>query len=119
MPSANISRKSSNWKSTYLRILTSGPSGRDDWATAVKLIESGYADGKFALDKGRDTYGQVKALIGFNVNIRGQLFADELAEQLHRASWRYRLTQAGVALLGYGMGFASGFGVELAKRAIE
>ncbi|WP_076602654.1 hypothetical protein [Aromatoleum tolulyticum] len=101
-----------------MRILTSGPAGPEDWSSAAKLIESGYADGKYARDKARDTYGEVKKLIEFSVNIRGQLFADELAEQLHRTSWRYRLMQACLALLGYGMGFASGLGVELAKQAV-
>lgn len=119
MPSANISRKSSKWKSTYLRILTSGPADESDWPSAVKLIQSGYAEGRYNLSKERETFGDVRVLIGFNVNLRGQLFADELAEQLHRASWRYRLTQVGLALLGYGMGFASGLGVELAKQAVS
>lgn len=96
--------QSKNFKATYLKLLRHGEPEQADYWAAKELIDQKYADGKYQIDRSR-AGGGVSVLVGFAPTLAGRLFADELAEQLRKSTWRYRLAQAAIAVLSFGGGW--------------
>lgn len=96
--------QSKNFKATYLKLLTYGnPEEADYWAVQ-ELIDDKYASGNVQPDMTRRG-GGIALVLNFAPTVAGRLFADELAEQLRRSTWRYRLTQAAIAVFSFGGGW--------------
>lgn len=87
---------------------------------AKELIDAGYAEGKYQVSKGRDNYGRVTHMLGFQINAKGRLFLDDLAAAIEKETWSHRLKLLLIGLLGavstLVLGLASGLGVELLKQ---
>lgn len=62
----------------YLRILTYGISGKDDYEDARYLIDKSYIEGAYQLSKMRDTYGKVLSVVSRGPTTKGIGFIDEL-----------------------------------------
>lgn len=96
------------FKATYLRVLTSNPPDKADWWAAKELIDTGHATGNYLIDKSVSSYGEVANLLRFAPTVSGRLFADELADQIERQSWRYRLVKAGISIGSFAGGWLVG-----------
>ena len=96
--------QSKNFKTTYLKLLTHGNPEKAEYWAAKELIDQKYADGLYRIDKSRAN-GGVSVLVGFAPTVGGRLFADQLAEQLRKSTWRYRLLQAAIAVFSFGGGW--------------
>ena len=100
--------QSKNFKATYLKLLTHGNPEKADYWAARELIDNKHAEGHYMIDRGRSTHGEITNLLGFTPTLSGRLFADQLAEQLRKSTWRYRLMQAAIAVLSFGGGWIAG-----------
>lgn len=96
------------FKTTYLRVLTSNPPDKADWWAAKELIDTGHASGKYLTSKAVADHGEVTALVGFSPTVSGRLFADDIADQIRKQSWRYRLTKAGISIGSFAGGWLVG-----------
>lgn len=94
-----------SFKATYLRVLTSSPPDKADWWAAKEMIDAGYATGNFITSKTATDYGEVTILLRFKPTVSGRVFADELADQIKRQSWRHRLVSAGLGIGGVVVGW--------------
>tara|TARA_R110000772_G_scaffold48089_4_gene109880 strand:+ start:65614 stop:65943 length:330 start_codon:yes stop_codon:yes gene_type:complete len=106
--------KQQSWKISSVRILNSGIRDSSDWQLAVDLIDEKLANGVYQVNYGPE--GGIKDLIWGGATFRGLLKADELAEQLWRVSWQYRVLMVvshacafagGVAIAFFGAWFQS------------
>jgi len=114
-----MSQSGGDFKATYLRLLTgSGLPDRADWWAAGELIDNKHADGVFRRSMARDSYGEVCDLLTFAPTLQGRLFADDLAQQLYRQSWRYRLTKGLIAVGSFVSGWLLGVSTELGKAYV-
>ncbi|PJC19747.1 MAG: hypothetical protein CO065_07240 [Comamonadaceae bacterium CG_4_9_14_0_8_um_filter_57_21] len=106
------------FKAVYLRVLLGGAPQPQDWWAAKELIDSEHASGKYLLSQGRQNHGQVMNLLGFAPTLKGRLLADDLAEQILRQGWRYRLVQAAIGLCSFGSGWLLGVTTEVGKAYV-
>lgn len=110
----------SEYRREYLRILTSGLAGKEDYEFARELIDAGYATGNYQVSKMRDDAGQVTVMVGFKVNTAGRLFADQLEDSISRSTWSHRAKLAAIWLFGVAttlvLGLVSGLGTEVLKN---
>lgn len=117
-PNHHLLNSASNFKATYLRVLMSKePLAQDRWA-AKELIDGGYATGKVLLSQSRADYGAVQQLLAFAPTVQGRTLADELAQSLRQATWRYRLGKLGIGALGFVSGWLLGVTTELGKAMV-
>ena len=108
--------KRSDFKATYLRVLSGhGLPAQGDWWAAGELIDQGHATGLLQRSLARADHGAVENLLSFAPTVSGRLLADDLAQQLHRQSWRYRAVHALVGLGSFASGWLLGVSTELGK----
>lgn len=110
--------KSKNFKATYLQLLTHGSPAKDDYWAAKELIDNGHATGKYLIDKTRQSHGEITNLLGFTPTMSGRLFADQLADQLRKSTWRYRVMQAAIAVFSFGGGWLAGVMSQVTASAL-
>ena len=107
-----------NIRSDMLRVLLDGPNGESDYEIAAKLIDAGLADGKYV----RNMTGSgppVAGLLWRGMTIKGIEYADDLADFLHRRTWRYRLKTGLMALGSWFAGVASGVLIQWSLKLIS
>lgn len=94
-------RKNTYWRNSCLSILDSGISGPEDWGLAAELIDLKMAHGTYARDY---TNGGIAEIIWGGPTLEGRFKADDLAEDVRRETWQYRLmtvcTHLGTFLAG-------------------
>lgn len=114
-----MSQSGRDFKATYLRLLAgSSLPDRADWWAVGELIDNGYAEGHFRRSMDRASYGQVCDVLTFAPTVQGRLLADDLAAQLYRQSWRYRLVQGTIAVGSFASGWVLGVSTELGKAYV-
>ena len=93
-----------SWKSEYLRILFLPTIKESDFQLAKELIDGGYADGSYLLDRSRDNRS-VRAVNWKGINSNGRIFSDELKLKIKKESLSYKVVQfciwSGGMLVGY------------------
>lgn len=104
-----------NQKACYLRILQNGPANKEDYLAAAQLISEGYAGGSYLPDKSRTGYGGISELLWRGQTIKGALFADELAKQIHDASLGARIKLAAKVFFAWLAGIATALAPDLFK----
>ena len=87
-----------NFKAAYLRVLLADEPLREDWWAAKELIDTGHATGRCIVSRSVEFHGEITTLVGFAPTLMGRLFADDLAQQARRQTWRYRLIQVVISL---------------------
>ena len=114
----HLLNSASNFKATYLRVLMANePLAQDRWA-AKELIDGGYATGQVLVSHNRADQGAVLQLLAFAPTVQGRTLADELAQSLRQATWRYRLGKLGVGALGFVSGWLLGVTTEVGKAMV-
>jgi hypothetical protein len=105
------------YRRAYLKILDSGPDSKNenDLSLARDLIEGGYAEGKYQTSRARSDHGKVLNLLGFQPNIKGRIFSDELRVAIAKEGWRHKIKTATVWLFGA----ASANAVNLLTEALK
>lgn len=110
---------SKNFKATYFRVLTcEGIPDKTDWWAAGELIDNGHAAGHMQRSMSRANHGAVENLITFAPTLQGRMFADELAQELHRQSWRYRLVKVLIGAGSFAGGWLLGVTTEVGKAYV-
>lgn len=111
-------KKVESFKAAYLRVLSGQQPSQSDWWAARELIDNGHAAGHYQVSKSHLGYGQVTALIGFSPTLQGRLFADELASQQRKSTWRYRIGKAALGLASFGAGWLAGVLSKVSESAL-
>lgn len=83
--------KNKSWKAEYVRILLNGPESPDDYPIAAELIERKLAEGTYLPDHRSRSSGRIANLVWRGINMNGRLYAEELQNQIKRASWLGRI----------------------------
>lgn len=112
------SKKVVNFKATYLRLLAGNPPAEADWWAARELIDDRHATGHYQVDRTHTAHGDVTALIAFAPTMQGRLFAEDLAQQLRKSTWRYRIGRGLLGLLTFGAGWLAGVLSKVSESAI-
>jgi hypothetical protein len=110
----------SKFKKDYARILQFGPTSESDYQLARELIDAGHAEGKYRVSNGRDDFGKVMGVLGFQINTSGRLFLDDLNSAITKDSWGHKAKVLVLLIVG-GVGslaiaLVSGLGVEFLKN---
>lgn len=114
-----VSKKSNmNFKATYLRVLLGRVPAREDWWAAKELIDTGHATGHYLVSRSVQAHGEITSLVGFAPTLSGRLFADDLANQAARQTWRYRLIQAAIGVGSFAGGWLMGVTTEVGKTYV-
>lgn len=100
MKSASI-----KFKREYVRVLLSGLQSQEDLGFARELIDAGHATGNYQKSKGRADYGEIMAVLNFEITTQGRLFLDELNDALVKESWQYKTKIFFIWLFGLVGGF--------------
>ncbi len=110
---------SKSFKATYLRVLLGqGMPDKADWWAAGELIDNGHAEGLMQRSMSRANHGAVQNLISFSVTLKGRMFADDLAQELYRQSWRYRLVKVLIGAGSFAGGWLVGVSTEVGKAYV-
>lgn len=99
----------------YLRILTSGITGREDYALAAELIDGGYASGQVL----RNNIGASTPFARVTLEAlttKGRALVDELREQARSAARRLFLIRCAMLVIASFIGLSLGVGLKRGDR---
>ncbi len=77
----------------YLRILTSGPKGKEDYDAVRYLKEKGFTDSPFRISRARDSFNQVLDVVWLGPNANGIDKIEELETKIAQANSNKKVDQ--------------------------